>query len=169
MPVRRKSIGPFVVAMSLSLLLGFGLARGLMATDDLRTQLDLFTQVLYLVQNHYVEPPDNEKLIHGAIDGMLRTLDPHTVFLPPQRAQRMDEEFRGEYSGIGIQFEIRDGVITVISPLEGTPSYRLGIRAGDRIVEIDSKQLQRIVSDLGLAVDEVTEIVLAEPPEQPLP
>ena len=63
MPARRKSVGPFLAAMTLSLLLGFGLARGLMATDDLRSQLDLFTQVLYLVQNHYVEPPDNEKLI----------------------------------------------------------------------------------------------------------
>jgi len=133
--------------MALSLLLGFGLARGLMATDDLRSQLDLFTQVLYLVQNHYVEPPDNQKLIQGAIDGMLKTLDPHTVFLPPQRAQRMDEEFRGDYSGIGIQFEIRDGVITVISPLEGTPSFRLGIRAGDQIVEIDNKPVPKTVTN----------------------
>src|SRR5262245_54081556 len=142
-----RRFGPFLVAMALSLLLGFGLARGLMATDDLRSQLDLFTQVLYLVQNHYVEPPDNEKLIHGAIDGMLRTLDPHTVFLPPQRAQRMDEEFRGDYSGIGIQFEIRDGVITVIAPLEGTPSSRLGIRAGDQIVEIDGKPVPKSVTN----------------------
>ena len=147
MPERRKSIGPFVAAMALSLLLGFGMARGLMATDDLRSQLDLFTQVLYLVQNHYVEVPDNQKLIRGAVDGMLKTLDPHTVFLPPQRAQRMDEEFHGEYSGIGIQFEIRDGVITVISPLEGTPSFRLGIRAGDKIVEIDSKPVPKSVTN----------------------
>jgi carboxyl-terminal processing protease len=147
MPARRKSVGPFLAAMALSLLLGFGLARGLMATDDLRSQLDLFTQVLYLVQNHYVEPPDNQKLIQGAIDGMLKTLDPHTVFLPPQRAQRMDEEFRGDYSGIGIQFEIRDGVITVISPLEGTPSFRLGIRAGDQIVEIDNKPVPKSVTN----------------------
>src|SRR5512143_2901237 len=136
MPARRKSIGPFVVAMTLSLLLGFGLARGLMATDDLRSQLDLFTQVLYLVQNNYVDVPDNEKLIHGAIDGMLKTLDPHTVYLPEKRAERMDEDFRGEYSGIGIQFEIRNGAIVVISPLEGTPAFRLGITAGDRIVEV---------------------------------
>src|SRR5262245_21946734 len=142
-----RRFGPFLVAMALSLLLGFGLARGLMATDDLRGQLDLFTQVLYLVQNHYVEPPDNEKLIHGAIDGMLKTLDPHTLYLPPQRAQRMDEEFHGEYSGIGIQFEIRDGVITVISPLEGTPAYRLGIRAGDQIVEIDGKPVPKTVTN----------------------
>jgi carboxyl-terminal processing protease len=147
MPQQRKSVGPFLAAMALSLLLGFGLARGLLATDDLRSQLDLFTQVLYLVQNHYVEPPENQKLIRGAIDGMLKTLDPHTVFLPPQRAQRMDEEFHGEYSGIGIQFEIRDGVITVISPLEGTPSYRLGIRAGDQIVEIDGTAVPKSVTN----------------------
>jgi len=131
---RRTSLGPVAVAMALSLLLGFGLARGLQATDDLRSQLDLFSQVLFLVQNNYVDVPDNHQLIRGAIDGMLKTLDPHTVYVPEQRAQRMDEDFRGEYSGIGIQFDIRDGAIVVISPLEGTPAFRLGMRAGDRIV-----------------------------------
>ena len=144
---RRSSLRPLAVAMALSVLLGFGLARGLQATDDLRSQLDLFSQVLYLVQNNYVEAPDNEKLIRGAIDGMLKTLDPHTVYIPEQRAQRMDEEFHGEYSGIGIQFEIRDEAIVVISPLEGTPAYRLGIRAGDRIVEIDGKALSKTLTN----------------------
>jgi len=140
---RRNSLGPLAVAMSLALLLGFGLARALHATDDMRSQLDLFSQVLYLVQNNYVEVPDNEKLIKGAIDGMLKTLDPHTVYLPAQRAQRMDEEFSGEYSGVGIQFDLRDGAIVVIAPLEGGPSYRLGIQAGDRIIEIDGKPLAK--------------------------
>jgi carboxyl-terminal processing protease len=129
--------------MALALLLGFGLARGLQATDDLKSNLDLFSQVLYLVQNNYVDVPDNQKLIKGAIDGMLKTLDPHTVYLPPQRAERMDEEFHGEYSGIGIQFELREGAIVVISPLEGTPAYHLGIRAGDRITEVDGKPLAK--------------------------
>jgi carboxyl-terminal processing protease len=78
---RRFRIGPPLVAMSLSLLLGFGLARALLATDDLQSQLTRFSQVLYLVQNNYVEVPENEKLVKGAIDGMLRTLDPHSVFL----------------------------------------------------------------------------------------
>src|SRR6185295_2268719 len=62
--------------------------------------------------------------------------------LPEKRAEQMDEQFHGEYSGIGIQFDIRDGAIVVISPLEGTPSYRLGIRAGDRITQIDGKPLE---------------------------
>ncbi len=147
---RRNSLGPFVVGMVLSLLLGFGLARGLQATDDLRSQLDLFSQILYLVQNNYVEAPDNQKLIKGAIDGMLKTLDPHTVYLPPQRAERMDEDFRGEYSGIGIQFELRNNAIVVISPLEGTPAFRLGIRAGDHIVEVDGKPLPKDLTNDGV-------------------
>ena len=147
MGIFRRKLGPLAAAMALSLLLGFGLARGLLATDDLRSQLDLFSQVLYLVQNNYVEAPDNKKLIKGAIDGMLRTLDPHTVFLQPQRAQQMNEQFEGEYSGIGIQFDLQDGAIRVISPLEGTPSFRLGIRAGDRIVEIEGKPIAKTITN----------------------
>ncbi len=139
--------GPLFLAMALALTLGFGLARGLSATDDLRSQLDLFSQVLYLVQNNYVESPDNEKLISGAIDGMLRTLDPHTAYVPEKRAERMDEEFHGEYSGIGISFEIRDGFITVLAPLEGTPAYRLGIRPGDRIVTIDGEKVHSNITN----------------------
>ena len=142
-PFRRSSLGPIGVAMLLSVLLGFGLAKAISATDDLRANLDLFEDVLYRVQNSYVDVPDNEKLIHGAIDGMLKTLDPHSIFLPEKRAQQMDEQFHGEYSGIGVQFDIQDNKIVVISPLEGTPAYRLGIRAGDKIFEIDGKPLKK--------------------------
>ena len=151
---RRSSLGPFAIAMALSLLLGFGFARALSATDDLRSQLDLFSQVLYTVQNNYVEQPDNEKLIKGAIDGMLKTLDPHTVFLPRVRAAAMDESFRAEYSGIGVQFDIVDNKIIVLSPIEGTPAYRLGIRAGDKIVAVDSKPLKK-----GLVNDDVFKLL----------
>ena len=130
--------------MTLALMLGFGLARGLQATDDLRSQLDLFSQVLYLVQNNYVDVPDNQKLIKGAIDGMLKTLDPaHRV--RPRAARGADGRGvpRRVLRASAIQFEIRDGAIVVISPLEGTPAYRLGISAGDRIVEIDGKPLAK--------------------------
>lgn len=150
MQKKRSNLGPLAVAMVLSLLLGFGLARALRATDDLRSNLDLFGNVLYLVQNNYVDVPDNQKLIKGAIDGMLRTLDPHTQFLPEKRAQQMDEQFHGEYSGIGVQFDIIDNKIVVISPIEGTPAYRLGIRAGDKIFEINGEPLKK-----GLNTDDV--------------
>ncbi len=146
----RSSRGPLIVAMVLSLSLGFGFARALRATDDMLSQLDLFQQVFNLVQRNYVEQPDTPKLIKGAIDGMLKTLDPHSVYLPEQRAQQMDEQFHGEYSGIGVQFDIQDNKIVVLSPLEGTPAFRLGIRAGDKIVEIDGKPLKK-----GLTNDDV--------------
>jgi len=147
MPKNRSNLGPLAVGMALSLLLGFGLARALRATDDLRSNLDLFSNVLYLVQNNYVDPPDNQKLIKGAIDGMLKTLDPHTQFLPERRAQQMDEQFHGEYSGIGVQFDIIDNKIVVLSPIEGTPAYRLGIRAGDKIFEIDGQPLKKGITN----------------------
>ena len=150
----RRSLGPLAIAMGLSLLLGFGSARVLSATDDLRSQLDLFTQVLFTVQNNYVEQPDNEKLIRGAIDGMLKTLDPHTNFLPKQRAAAMDENFRGDYSGIGVSFDIVDNKIIVTAPIEGTPAYRLGIRAGDKIVQVDGKPLKK-----GLVTDDVFKLL----------
>lgn len=155
---RRTSFGPPLLAMLLALVLGFGLARspqakdvlrnpaGVVTGNDLSSQLDLFSNVLYLVQNQYVDAPDNAKLMRGAIDGMLKTLDPHSVYLPPVRAERMDEDFRGEYSGIGVQFDIRDGKIVVISPMEGTPSYRLGIHAGDKIVEIEDQPVARNIT-----------------------
>ena len=146
-PLRGRRVGPLVVAMVLALSLGFGLARGLHATDDLMKQLHLFGEVLNAVQRHYVEEPDNEKLMRGAVDGMLRSLDPHSVYVPPQRAERMDENFRGEYSGIGIQFELRDNAIVVISPLEGTPAFRLGLRAGDRITEVNGTPLARGITN----------------------
>jgi len=147
---RRKSLGPLAIGMALSLLLGFGFARALSARDDLYSQLDLFTQVINMVNVNYVEEPDNQKLIRGAIDGMLKTLDPHTSFLPKQRAAAMDENFRGDYSGIGVSFDIVDNKIVVLSPIEGTPAYRLGIRAGDKIVQVDGKPLKK-----GLVTDDV--------------
>ena len=81
---------------------------------------------------------------------MLKTLDPHTTYLPKQRAAAMDENFRAEYSGIGVQFDIVDNKIVVLSAIEGTPAFRLGIRAGDKIVQVDGKPLKK-----GLVTDDV--------------
>ena len=125
------------VAAVLAAVVVLGVAPSLTAQDDLRSQLDIFGQVLSQVRTQYVDPIDNEKLVKGAIDGMLATLDPHSVYMPAERYEAFSDGFKADYSGIGINFDIRDGQLIVISPLEGTPAYRLGIRAADRIVAID--------------------------------
>ena len=135
------------IAGVVGLALGLGVTGVLRAQDDLRSQLDLFGQVLSYVQTQYVDPVDNQKLIKGAIDGMLATLDPHTVYMPADRYEQFNESFKANYSGIGINFDIRDGQLIVISPLEGTPAFRLGIRAADRIVAIDGKAVPHTVSN----------------------
>ena len=135
------------IAGVIAVALGVGLTGSLGAQDDLRTQLDLFGQVLSLVQMQYVDPVDNEKLIKGAIDGMLSTLDPHSVYMPADRYEQFSENFKANYSGIGINFDIRDGHLIVISPLEGTPAFRLGIRAADRIVAIDGTDVSSNVTN----------------------
>jgi len=107
-------------------------------------QFGIFAQVLSYVTDNYVEEVDGDKLIDGAITGMLRELDPHSTYMDAERYSRMQERNRGTYYGIGVSFSIVDGNLTVISPIEGSPSDRLGIRAGDIIVEIEGESAKGI-------------------------
>lgn len=117
--------------------------------QSLYSQLRLFNRVLELVQQNYVDEVDPKPLIEGAITGMLEKLDPHSTYVDADRFQRMNERNQGEYFGIGVSFDIREGYITVISPIENSPSDRLGIRSGDRIIKIDG------VSAKGISQEEV--------------
>lgn len=101
--------------------------------------LQLFAKVLNLVQQYYVEEVDTKKLIYGGIKGMLRELDPHTNFLPPDVFTEFESETSGEFGGLGIEITIQDGVLTVISPIEDTPAWKAGIKAGDKVVEINGE------------------------------
>jgi carboxyl-terminal processing protease len=108
-----------------------------------------FKDVIRLVDHAYVDEPDDSVMYEGAIRGLLEQLDPHSVYIPPEQQEQVDETMQGEFSGIGIQFEIREGVITVVSPIPGTPADRMGLRAGDQIVEIEA------VNAIGITNDEV--------------
>ena len=99
--------------------------------------LQIFSDVLDIVKENYVQEVENEELIEGAISGMLRTLDPHSSYLDPDAYRELQVETKGSFGGIGIEITIRDGFLTVVSPLEGTPAYELGIQAGDRILRVD--------------------------------
>ncbi|OFZ20379.1 MAG: peptidase S41 [Bdellovibrionales bacterium RBG_16_40_8] len=106
---------------------------------DRYTDLQLFTKVLNLVQQYYVEEVDTKKLIYGGIKGMLRELDPHTNFLPPEIYKEFESETSGEFGGLGIEITVRKGVLTVISPIEDTPAYKAGVKSGDRILTINGE------------------------------
>lgn len=101
------------------------------------SDLQLFAKVLNLIQQYYVEDVDLKKLIYGGIKGMMRELDPHTNFLPPDIFKEFESETAGEFGGLGIEITVQDGILTVISPIEDTPAWKAGVKAGDRIVEID--------------------------------
>lgn len=101
--------------------------------------IELFTDVLAIVKKSYVEEVDTKKLIYGAINGMLSSLDPHSSFMPPETYKEMKIETKGTFGGLGIEISIKDGILTVISPIEDTPAYRAGIKSGDQILKIDDK------------------------------
>ncbi len=109
------------------------------AEDHNYKDIQLFAKVLSLVQRYYVDKVNTKKLIYGAIDGMLTELDPHTNFLPPEIFKEFEHETSGQFGGLGIEMTVRGGVLTVIAPIEDTPAYKAGIKAGDKIVSIDGK------------------------------
>ncbi len=111
----------------------------LAAAKDRYQELQIFTKVLNLVQQYYVEEIDTKKLIYGGIKGMLQELDPHTNFLPPEIYKEFENETSGEFGGLGIEITVQNDVLTVISPIEDTPAWEAGIKAGDKIVEINGE------------------------------
>jgi len=100
-------------------------------------KLDVFSHVLSLIENNYVEQVDETKLLYGAIDGMVRTLDPHSSFMDPRSYAALKEETEGEYGGVGLELADRGDEVVVVAPLDDTPASRAGFRPGDRLLEID--------------------------------
>lgn len=129
-------------------LVGFVFLGNVLATNkNIYAQLGVFSQVLSYINENYVEDVDGEKLIDGAIGGMLEKLDPHSTYLDPERFKKMQERNRGTYYGIGISFDIVKGFITVISPIEGSPAHKLGMRAGDIISKINGESAKGITQE----------------------
>jgi carboxyl-terminal processing protease len=101
--------------------------------------IELFTDVMAIIKKSYVEEVDTKKLVYGAINGMLSSLDPHSSFMPPDTYKEMKIDTKGAFGGLGIEISIKDGVLTVISPIEDTPAFKAGIKSGDMILKIDDK------------------------------
>ncbi len=112
------------------------------STDDLQEtykNLEVFSNVLSIVQQNYVDDIDTKETLEGAIKGMLTSLDPHSSFLKPADFKELRVETKGSFSGIGIEITIKDDILTVVSPIEDTPAFKTGIQAGDRIIKIENE------------------------------
>jgi len=141
-----KRIGNFKIAsviftvFLIGVLIGSGQSQKVSAlSDNMYEDLKVFTDVIGLIQKDYVEETKSKDLINGAIKGMLETLDPHSAFMPPNMFKEMQEETKGRFEGLGIEITVKDGILTVVSPIEGTPAFRAGITAGDQIIKIDGE------------------------------
>ena len=120
--------------------IGSGFYRNLSANGaETYKGLKLFSDVIGLVENNYVEPVDSKELIEKAIQGMVHGLDPHSSLLSPDDFKELQIDTQGEFTGIGVSITMKDGFVTVISPIEGTPAYKAGIKAGDKIIKVNGK------------------------------
>ncbi|HKI78672.1 MAG TPA: S41 family peptidase [Ignavibacteriaceae bacterium] len=139
-----------IVVLTLGIVLGIQIQK-VFSGDNLRDGLIKFNDVLTLTEKYYVDKVDTQNLVEAAINGMLSKLDPHSVYIPVKQVESISESFRGDFDGIGIEFQIVDDTLTVVSPITGGPSEALGIMAGDRIIKIDS------TSAVGISNDDVRE------------
>ena len=133
----RKGRKCLVVALTLVLLIIGGGNHEVTAVEDNYERLKVFTEVLSLIQANYVEETKPGDLIYSGIKGMLEVLDPHSAFMPPDTFKEMQVETQGSFGGLGIEIAVKDRMLTVVAPIEGTPADRAGIHPGDRIVKID--------------------------------
>jgi len=114
-------------------------------------ELKTFTEVLTLIKKNYVDEVKTKDLITSAIKGMVSSLDPHSSFMPPESFKELQVETKGEFGGLGIQIGLKDLLLTVIAPIEDTPAYRAGIKAGDKILKIDGESTKNMELESAVA------------------
>ena len=120
-------------------------------------QLNMFGEVYERIRREYVEEVSDKKLIEAAIQGMLQSLDPHSSFMNSESFDDMQVQTKGEFGGLGIEVNMEDGFVKVISPIDDTPAYEAGVQAGDFIIEIDGVSVYGMT--LGEAVDQMRGLV----------
>ena len=154
--------GGFIGLMiGVTLSMSIGMNRTSIAAPNYE-YLDLFTKVLHFVQTNYVEEVDTKKLIEGAIKGMLATLDPHTVYMPPEQFKEMQVDTSGKFGGLGIEISINDGYLTVVTPIEDTPAFSAGVEPGDKILIIEDKPKKIKKETKGMTLQEAVNLMRGE-------
>lgn len=133
---------------SFVLLLLFALGLGLflsgqgkvaaIAKEDYES-LETFTNILAIVRKNYVDEINTKEMITGAINGMLNSMDPHSAYLTPELYKELQMDTQGRFGGLGIEITVRNGILTVVSPIEDTPAFKAGVKAGDQILKIEDE------------------------------
>jgi carboxyl-terminal processing protease len=139
---RRKTwVGAIGLAILLAILFSGG--RAVQRVDAVPKEsyegLETFTNILSIIQKNYVDEVQTKQLIEGAINGMLASLDPHSAYLTPDLYKELQVDTKGSFGGLGIEITNKNGILTVVSPIEDTPAYRAGVKAGDQILKIDGE------------------------------
>ena len=140
--LRKKGTLAMLLLLCLSVglfLSGKAVTKVLAIAKSEYEDLETFTDILAIVKKNYVVEVDPKDLIRGAIKGMLGSLDPHSAYLTPDLYKELRTETQGKFGGLGIEITIRGGILTVVSPIEDTPAYRVGIKAGDQIIKIEDE------------------------------
>lgn len=141
---------PFRFGFSLFLCLAFLLVshEGYCADSSVKSpdykELKLFRQVMEIVRKNYVKDVTDKELIQGAIGGMLQSLDAHSSFLTEEMFKELQVETKGEFGGLGIEITLDGGILTVVSPIEDTPAFKVGIKPGDKIIKINGEPTKNI-------------------------
>lgn len=146
---KRKLILVWVLVLAVAttgILIGRWSVGSVSAEGEVYENLKVFTEALSIVKKNYVEDVKTKDIVYGAIKGMLNSLDPHSGFMSPDVYKEMQVDTKGEFGGLGIQIGIKDGILTVIAPIEDTPAYKAGIKAGDKIIKINGEATK----DMGL-------------------
>ncbi len=112
-----------------------------------KSKKQALSQIFDYIDRDYFESVDREKLMDGAFHGILNELDPHSVYIASSELESINEQIEGKFQGIGVEFDILDGYITVIAPVADSPSERAGLLSGDQIIKIDGKNAYEITRD----------------------
>ncbi|MCD6407703.1 S41 family peptidase [bacterium] len=114
--------------------------------EEIYRNIELFIDAIKIIKKDYVKEVKDKDLIYGALKGMLMSLDPYSAFLEPELKKELQIETKGEFEGVGMEITLKDGIITVVSPIEDTPAWRAGVKAGDKIIEIDGKSTKGLTT-----------------------
>jgi carboxyl-terminal processing protease len=142
-----KGILGVILLLSATFWIGSsGIRQHLQAeTDETYEELKVFSDVLDIIENNYVDPVESKDLIRGAIQGMISSIDPHSAYLLPEAYKELQIETKGEFSGLGIVITMHNNFVTVVSPIEGSPAYEAGVKAGDQVIKVDGESTKNML------------------------